>query len=104
MNPYSDTDQTMSTRHDYKCRYYLVGFLDILGQKDKLRGIKGLPQNDQEYQSFVKLDQETRGTVMLFRNSFLKFFKGMYKPRPIPPNLTEDEIEKYRKKRKERKI
>lgn len=97
MNPDSDTDQTISTRHDYKYRYYLVGFLDILGQKDKLREIKGLPQNDQEYQSFVKLDQETRGTVMLFRNSFFKFFKGMYKPRPIPPNLTEAEIEKYRK-------
>lgn len=97
MNPYSDTDQAISSRHNYKYRYYLVGFLDILGQKDKLRGIKGLPENDQEYRSFVKLDQETRGTVIRFRNSFFKFFKGMYKPRPIPQNLTEDEIEKYRK-------
>lgn len=96
MNLHSDTDQTISSRRDYKYRYYLVGFLDILGQKDKLLGIKALPQNEEEYKSFVKLDQETRGTVMRFRNSFFRFFKGMYKHRPNPPNLTEDEIEKYK--------
>ena len=40
-------------REDFKYRYYLVTFLDILGQKDKLRQIKGLPQNQHEHELFT---------------------------------------------------
>lgn len=97
MNLQSDTQKSYLSQRENKYRFYLVAFLDILGQKDKLLKIKALPQTPEEFDAFVKLDKETRGTVMFFRDSFFKFFKGMYKPRPIPPNLTGADIEKYKR-------
>ena len=95
MKPHSDTHKSNISQKENEYRFYLVAFLDILGQKDKLLGIKALPQTPEEFDVFMKLDKETRGTVMNFRKIFLNFFKGMYKKRPIPPELTEEQRAKY---------
>jgi phosphatidylserine decarboxylase len=95
MKPQSDTQQKDISQKENKYRFYLVAFLDILGQRDKLLGVKALPKTQEELDVFVKLDRETRGTVLNFRDAFFNFFKGMYKKRPIPPELTEDQRAKY---------
>ena len=80
---------------EYTYRYYLVAFLDILGQREKLRQIKSLPTDEKEFEKFINLVRETQGTVLKFRKTFLKFFKGFFKKRPIPENLTEDQKTNY---------
>lgn len=95
MNPQRETEQFNIPEQETKYRFYLVAFLDILGQKEKLLSIKALPQNEEEFHTFVKLDQETRGTVIKFRKAFFRFFKGLYKKRAIPPELTEEQKEIY---------
>jgi len=95
MKRQSKTHKSNVSQNDINYQFYLVAFLDILGQKDKLLKIKALPQTPEEYEMFVKLDKETRGTVMKFRNAFFNFFKGVYKKRPIPEELTERQRKKY---------
>jgi hypothetical protein len=96
MSSRTESNNSKSSHQDYTYRHYLVAFLDILGQKDRLRKIKALPQNEQEHESFVKLVKQTHGTVVNFRKSFLGFFDSMYKPRPTPPCLTTEQMEKYK--------
>jgi phosphatidylserine decarboxylase len=95
MKPHSDTNKSNISQKENKYRFYLVAFLDMLGQKDKLLEIKALPQTTEELDVFMRLDKETRVTVMNFRKAFFNFFKGMYKKRPIPPELTEEQRAKY---------
>ena len=95
MKPHSKTHKSNVSQKDNKYRFYLVAFLDILGQKDKLLKIKALPQTPEEFDIFVKLDKETRGMIIKFRDAFFNFFKGVYKKRPIPEELTADQRTKY---------
>lgn len=100
MNQKSEPSDASPSGGEAAYRYYLVGFIDILGQKERLRKIKSLPVNKEEYDAFVKLVQETHGTVLSFRKSFLRFFDGMFKPRPTPTGLTEEQLAKFEELRK----
>ena len=55
---------------------YLVVFIDILGQRNGLRQIKGLPTNDLEKDVFIKKLQETLGKVDAMRGAFRDHFEA----------------------------
>jgi hypothetical protein len=58
--------------------YYLVAFIDVLGQRNLLREMHDLPEKNNEKQmaEFVALLKTTVGTVTGMRNLFLNYFKG----------------------------
>lgn len=58
--------------------YYLVAFIDVLGQRNLLREMHDLPEknNKKQMAEFVALFKKTVGTVTGMRNLFLNYFKG----------------------------
>lgn len=75
----------------YLIRYYLVAFLDILGQRQNLRKINILPRDEREFQKV----REPLGTVLRFREQFAKFFEGFERKKPIPQGLSSDQAIAY---------
>ncbi len=77
-------------------QYYLVVFVDILGQRRGLREIKGLPTNDVEKEGFIKKLQTTIGKVDAVRIAFDNFFKAAESHAPdtnrVPPEYREEFI------------
>lgn len=70
-------------------QYYLVVFIDILGQRENLRNIKSHPKNSQEKKHFDELLKNTVGKVITLRDAFDIFFKGAMSSIPntslVPP-------------------
>lgn len=56
--------------------YYLVAFVDILGQQDHLRELKSLPvrKDSEEYNSLISVLKQTYGAVAGMRKLFHSFF------------------------------
>jgi hypothetical protein len=64
--------------------YYVVAFIDLLGQQGHLREMKGIPDEtkQQEMQDFVKALKNTYGVVKGMRKAFSNFFDGFSKESP----------------------
>jgi hypothetical protein len=67
----------MTKRPKVPVGWYLVAVIDILGQRQLLREMRGIPQKTDQKQmaEFVSLLKETAGTVIALRNAFNNFFK-----------------------------
>ncbi len=61
---------------DNKINYYLAVFIDVLGQGQKLKSIKGLPKDNNEAELFNQLFKETIGAVQSLHTTFESFFKS----------------------------
>ncbi len=59
---------------DLRFEYYLVVYVDVLGQKDILRRIKAIPTNKEEVEEFHDLVKESVGKVELIRDLFQALF------------------------------
>ncbi len=83
----------------YTFRHYVVAFLDILGQRDSLRKVKSLPdqENQEEFDTFISIIKETLGATETFRSLFFKFFNAFKKERPIPNGLSPEQLVIYKK-------
>jgi len=71
---------------DLCVKYYLVAFLDVLGQKQYLREMKHLPTTDEEKQYFIKNIKKTYSVVTSLREGFKNYFENV-KPRITKSNL-----------------
>ena len=80
---------------DYTFRHYLVAFLDILNQREKIREIKSLPANEPEFEVFLNDVRQTLGTVLRFRKFFNNFFKSFSQDRPMPEGLSPDDEKNF---------
>lgn len=54
--------------------YYIVGFLDVLGQREKLRQLRRLPKDDADLENTIKQLRETAGYVMRLREILADYF------------------------------
>jgi hypothetical protein len=61
-------------RRIYKLGYHLVAFLDVLGQRDKFRGLKK-PTNVREEDEAAEVLRQTAGFVVELRTVFLRQFE-----------------------------
>jgi hypothetical protein len=68
----------MGDGRELNVEWYLVVFVDVLGQRHLLRQMRGLPEKtDQEQMAeFVILLKKTVGTVKALREYFERFFEG----------------------------
>lgn len=72
--------------------WYLVAFVDVLGQKNLLRNLRGLPANsEKDFDQFIRLLKETAGTVELLRKIFLSFFESYNKSTLDQGQFTEEQ-------------
>jgi hypothetical protein len=89
---------TMKKEDKVNVNWYLVAFVDVLGQKNLLRNLRGLPANSEKgFEQFIHLLKETAGTVELLRKVFLSFFESYNKPTLDQSQLTEEQKLLYSK-------
>lgn len=55
---------------------YLVIFIDLIGQREILRKITGIPVSDSEKVEFLELVKKSVGRVLMLRSSFKSYFDG----------------------------
>src|SRR5712692_11190535 len=67
--------------------FHCVAFLDILGQRRKLRQLPRLPKQDEETR---KLLAETAGYVLRLRRHLSDTFEEYRKPTPLLASLPDD--------------
>jgi len=79
--------------------WYLVAFLDVLGQKQKLRDLRALPNNTNkdELNSFIAVLKNTAGVVEGLRDLFHTFFESHNKPSFNIDDLAPKQKELYKK-------
>jgi len=67
---------------------YLVAFIDVLGQRHKLRELS-LPQNNSEIERNKILEQlrNTAGKILRIRRDFDIAFSALSNPEPLVSNL-----------------
>lgn len=83
---------------DLTAGYYVVAFVDLLGQQGHLGELKGLPDkaNPEEMQGFVQALKNTYGVVTGMRRNFSKFFSAFTKENPRAAQLSPDQQVIYR--------
>ena len=77
-------------KNDFEMSYYLVAFIDMLGQQELLRNLKKLPDSNkpEENELFFETIKKTYGSVRAMQNSFADFFSGYSKRQPDEEGLT----------------
>lgn len=55
---------------------YLVIFFDLIGQREVLRKITGIPVSDSDKNEFLELVKKSVGRVLMLRRAFKNFFDG----------------------------
>jgi hypothetical protein len=75
---------------NYTLGWYLVAFLDVLGQRERFRRLR-LPKTEEEYLSVQDVLRDTAGFVSMlrdvFRTQFEAFEAGVLNSLPVERNL-----------------
>lgn len=83
-------------RQDLLFQYYLIVFLDVLGQRESLRKIQTLPSIENEREEFVKRVKESLGKLDLIRSIFQSYFATSNSHTPnsslVPPEHRDEFI------------
>jgi hypothetical protein len=79
--------------------YYLVAFIDLLGQKEAMAKFKGLPADSsgEEYQEFVTAVKASIGAIHNLQQSYKDFFSAYLNDEAPEPDLPEQMRGLYRK-------
>ncbi len=68
---------------------YLVVFADLLGQREELRKITGIPTTEPEKQQFIETAKESFGKVIQIRDSFKRYYDSaneyIHDEKLVPP-------------------
>lgn len=87
----------MTCQAEQYAGWYLVAFVDILGQAQLLRQMRGLPNkaNQNQMKEFADLLKKTLRTVKDLRDRFTKFFEGANKKHRDVSGLTPEQRRLY---------
>lgn len=71
----------MDKNQDLEINYYLVAFIDILGQQEAMKNFKGLPDtnNKEQMAEFLKTIKSTFGVIDSFHQTFKNYFDAFRK-------------------------
>src|SRR5437867_4433604 len=81
-------------------QFYLVAFIDVLGQKQAFEGVHRLPQSERDREQLVRALKETVAFVEAFREGFTSFFKNFSKSTEILKTIPPEKRGLFRKLRK----
>jgi hypothetical protein len=73
---------------------YLVVFIDLLGQREALRKITGIPTSEPDKERFIELAKESIGKVLQIRDSFKLYYASAHERIPdeklVPPEYRDE--------------
>ena len=70
--------------------YYLIAFLDLLGQRPRLRELRELPTSQEDLARTVEVLRHTAGVVLWLRDAFDKLIQEYTKPAGLIATLPTD--------------
>lgn len=87
----------MDNKTDLEINYYLVAFLDILGQQEAMKKFKGLPDinNKEQMSEFISIVGDTFTVINSFHQSFKNYFDefmNMHKKSPLSSIIKSNDI------------
>lgn len=56
---------------------YLIVFFDLIGQREALRKITGIPVSERDKEQFLELVKKSVGKVLMVRRAFKNYFEGI---------------------------
>jgi hypothetical protein len=68
--------ENSSKKRDLIFQEYLIIFFDLIGQREALRKITGIPVSENEKEQFLELAKKSVGKVLMLRSAFKDFFEG----------------------------
>jgi hypothetical protein len=80
--------------------YYLIAFLDVLGQSQEVLRLSRLPSNPEEEAFAKEILASTAGYIMDLRQSFLGFFDALAKPTGLLDKLPPEKRERANRMRR----
>jgi hypothetical protein len=83
----------------FSYQYYVTAFIDILGQRDKLRRLTGIPKNIREREDTLQILRSTVGAVRSLREDFKKYFSASNRPLGLPLSIGATQYERIRRLR-----
>lgn len=87
--------------------HYLVVFLDLLGQREKIKALYGKlglgNKADSEKEDLINVLRSSAGTVLRFRRDLSQFFESYLEDEPND-NFPKEYLEKYKNLRKKTQI
>jgi hypothetical protein len=86
-----------SKKDDLIFQEYLIIFFDLIGQREALRKITGIPVSESEKEQFLELVRKSVGRVLMLRRAFKNYFEGITSHLPntdlVAPEHRQDFIE-----------
>jgi hypothetical protein len=65
--------------------HFALAFIDLLSQKDILRKLNKLPENEDEQREFIGLWKQSVGVINNFRVAFDSFYESFLNHKPLQP-------------------
>jgi len=87
-------------KKDFDYAYYLVAFVDVLGQKEAFQGITDLPKNDEAQKKLIKAHSSTVLFVEELREWFDDFFSSYTEIKDSEFKVPEEKKEQFDEMRK----
>ena len=86
-------------KNDHELNYWVVAFIDLLGQNAKMEQMTNLPKSKKEREYFKGLFQETFAATNYLHESFETNFKKLSQTKPsieLPPDIPKEQFTKLR--------
>jgi len=80
--------------------YYVVAFIDVLGQKDEFKGIDSVPTDEKSKKKLISAHEETVIFLETFRNCFADIFETYINDKKPKVKVPSDKKKKFFKIRK----
>ncbi|MBU4258823.1 MAG: hypothetical protein KKC39_05965 [Candidatus Omnitrophica bacterium] len=87
-------------KKDFNYWYYLVAFIDILGQKEAFQGINDLPKNEDEKEKLIRAHSHTALFVEELRGGFDDYFNAYTEIKESEFKVPEEKKEQFDEMRK----
>jgi hypothetical protein len=85
---------------DIKWRYYVVAYLDVLGQKEAFHSVDFIPSSESEKAKLIEALKNTFHFLEVFRNGFKTYFDQLTKPTETSEKVPEDKKALFEEMRK----
>lgn len=85
----TESGGTSDKRPELEISHWLVGVVDVLGQKAKLRAMRDLPDDATSHERFVSAIRETFGVVKTIRNAFQSYQSEVQKTTEVYDGIPE---------------
>jgi len=81
------------SQSDISFGYYIAAYFDLVGQREHIRRLERLPENESEKSDYIQAVKDSVGVVRRFRESFLSFFHSCSEANDSLPDVKDPKFQ-----------